>query len=430
MAPLTSVHEICAAKRLDNVRYAIRDLACVADEVIQQGHKVLPLNVGDPLNFDFKTPPHIIEAVYKAMRDGKNGYAPSPGIPQAIEAIRDEAMRKGIMTVRDVFVTSGVSETVDLCLSALVNPGEDILTPSPDYPLYSAVLCKLGIALNAYDLNEEDAWQPELADIERKLTPGTRGIVLINPNNPTGSLCSRRMLEQIAEIARRHNLVVFSDEIYDKLVFDYETRDHKRPDHEKRDGTRHVAFAAVAPDVPCITFGGMSKNYLVPGWRIGWGIVSGDAAAVKPYTEGIHRLLRARLCANHPEQYAIKAALEGPQDHLIEVQRKLRSRRDLTQRWCEATPRVSCVAPRGAFYAFPRIDIPESDEVFVKELIRKKHVMVVHGSGFGQKPGTQHFRIVFLPDERTLTRAYGAIGEFIRERYLSAASGSRLPASS
>jgi alanine-synthesizing transaminase len=174
--------------------------------------------------------------------------------------------------------------------------------------------------------------------------------------------------------------------------------------------------------VPCITFGGMSKNYLVPGWRIGWGIVSGDTAAMKPYTEGIHRLLRARLCANHPEQYAIKAALEGPQDHLIEVQGKLRSRRDLTQQWCEATPRVSCVAPRGAFYAFPRIDIPdggipESDEGFVKELIRQKHVMVVHGSGFGQKPGTQHFRIVFLPDEKTLSEAYASIGEFIRERY-------------
>ncbi len=165
------------------------------------------------------------------------------------------------------------------------------------------------------------------------------------------------------------------------------------------DGTPHIAFAAVAPDVPCVTFGGMSKNYLVPGWRIGWGIVSGDAAAVKAYTEGVHRLLRARLCANHPEQYAIKPALEGPQDHLVEVQRKLRSRRDLTQKWCEATPRVSCVAPRGAFYAYPKIDIPESDEIFVKELIRQKHVMVVHGSGFGQKPGTQHFRIVFLPDE-------------------------------
>ena len=410
--PVTQSREVTAAKRLDNVRYAIRDLACVADEVIQQGHKVLPLNVGDPLNFDFQTPPHIIEAAYKAMRDGKNGYAPSPGIPEALEAIRGEAARKGITTVRDVFVTSGVSETVDLCISALVNPGEDILTPKPDYPLYSAVLCKLGIAINAYELNEDDAWQPELADIERKVTTRTRGIVLINPNNPTGSLCSRQMLEQVAEIARRNNLVVFSDEIYDKLILD---------DLNEKD-TPHVAFAAVAPDVPCITFGGMSKNYLVPGWRIGWGIVSGDAAAIKSYTEGIHRLLRARLCANHPEQYAIKPALEGPQDHLIEVRRKLRSRRDLTQKWCEATPRVSCVAPRGAFYAFPRIrfpesDIPESDEVFVKELIRQKHVMVVHGSGFGQKAGTQHFRIVFLPEEKTLTAAYAGIADFIRERY-------------
>jgi alanine-synthesizing transaminase len=406
--PLTESREIAAARRLQNVRYAIRDLACVADEVIKQGHKVLPLNVGDPLNFDFQTPPHIIEAVHKAMRDGKNGYAPSDGVPEALAAIRGEAARKRITTVRDVFVTSGVSETVDLCLSALVDQGEDVLTPSPDYPLYSAVLCKLGIRLNAYDLDENNGWQPELADIERKLTPHTRGIVLINPNNPTGSLCTREMLEQIAELARRNNLIVFSDEIYDKLILDRDSQGKEIP---------HIAFASVAPDVPCVTFGGMSKNYLVPGWRIGWGIVSGDAAAVKNYIEGVHRLLRARLCANHPEQYAIKAALEGPQDHLVEVRRKLRSRRDLTQKWCESTPRVSCVAPRGAFYAFPRIDIPESDEVFVKELIRQKHVMVVHGSGFGQKPGTQHFRIVFLPDEQTLTKAYAGIAEFMRERY-------------
>src|SRR6202521_3181193 len=199
--PTTQTRVVTAASRLDNLRYAIRDLACAANEVIQRGYKVLPRNVGDPPNFDFQTPPHINEAVYKAMRDGKNGYAPSPGIPEALESIRGEAVRKGITTVRDVFVTSGVSETVDLCISALVNPGEDILTPKPDYPLYSAVLCTLGIALNAYDLNEEDAWQPELADIERKLTPRTRGIVLINPNNPTGSLCSRQMLEQIADIA-------------------------------------------------------------------------------------------------------------------------------------------------------------------------------------------------------------------------------------
>src|SRR5258706_7368689 len=232
--PETQLREIAAASRLEHVRYAIRDLACVADEVTKQGHKILPLNIGDPLTFDFQTPAHMIEAVHKAMREGKNGYAPSSGVTEALDAIRREAARKGITTAHDVFVTSGVSETVDLCISALVNPGEDILTPKPDYPLYSAVLCKLGIAINAYDLNEEDAWQPELADIERKLSPRTRAIVLINPNNPTGSLCSPQMLEQIAELARRHNLVVFSDEIYDRLILD---------------GTPHIALASVAPDV-------------------------------------------------------------------------------------------------------------------------------------------------------------------------------------
>src|SRR5579862_780120 len=403
--PSTQIREIAAAQRLDNVRYAIRDLASVADEVTKQGHKVLALNVGDPNIFDFTTPPHLIEAVHKAMRDGKNGYAPSPGIPEALEAIRGEAARKGISTVRDAFVTSGASEAVDIALTALVNPGEHILSPSPDYPLYSAVLCKLGIPVTPYDLNEDDGWQPDLIDIQHKINSRTRAIVLINPNNPTGAVCSRRMLEQLAELARRNNLVIFADEIYDKLILDEDEK------------YKHLSIAAIAPDVPVVTFGGMSKNYLVPGWRIGWGIVSGDAVAVKTYCEGVHRLLRARLCANHPEQYAIKAALEGPQDHLVEVKRKLRSRRDLTQKWCESTPRVSCVPPRGAFYAYPRIDIPESDEIFVKELIRQKHVMVVHGSGFGQKPGTQHFRIVFLPDETTLTKAYAGIADFIRERY-------------
>jgi alanine-synthesizing transaminase len=400
--PITQAREIAAAQRLDNVRYAIRDLACVADEVTRQGHKVLPLNVGDPIAFDFQTPPHLIEAVYKAMKEGKNGYAPSPGTPQALNAIRGEALRKGISSVQDVFVTSGVSETVDICLTALVNPGDNILTPCPDYPLYSAVLAKLGIELNTYFLNEEDGWQPDLIDIQRKITPRTRGIVLINPNNPTGSVCSHRMLEQIAELARRHNLVIFADEIYDKLILD---------DDE------HVSLAAVAPDLPMVTFGGLSKNYLAPGWRVGWGMVSGEAAAVKPYIEGIHRLLRARLCANHPEQYAIPSALEGPQEHLLEVRKKLRARRDLTVKWCDSTPRVSCVSPRGAFYAFPRLEIPEEDDVFVKELCLQKYVLAVHGSGFGQKPGTKHFRIVFLPDEQNLTKVYQSIGEFIQERY-------------
>jgi len=400
--PTTQTREITAASRLDNVKYAIRDLASVADEVTKQGHKVLPLNVGDPNIFDFKTPAHLIEAVHQAMRDGKNGYAPSAGIPQALEAIRGEASRRGMTSVQDVFITSGASEAVDVCLTALLNPGEDVLTPCPDYPLYSAVLCKLGVGLNTYYLNEEDGWQPELEDIKRKITPRTRGIVLINPNNPTGSVCSRQMLEAIAELARQHNLLIFSDEIYDKLILD---------------GEECISMAAVAPDVPVVTFGGLSKNYLCPGWRVGWGLVSGDAAAVKPYIEGVHRLLRARLSANHPEQYAIKIALDGSQDHLIEVRRKLSARRDLTIKTCNSIPRMSCVSPRGAFYAYPKIDIPEDDEVFVKELIRQKHVMVVHGSGFGQKPGTKHFRIVFLPDEPTLARAYGAISEFMQQRY-------------
>ena len=293
--PSAQIREIAAAQRLDNVRYAIRDLASVADEVTKQGHKVLALNVGDPNIFDFKTPSHLIEAVYKAMRENRNGYAPSPGIPEALEAIRNEAARKGISTVQDAFVTSGASEAVDVCLTALVNPGEHVLTPSPDYPLYSAVLCKLGIAVTPYNLNEDDAWQPDLIDLQRKINSRTRAIVLINPNNPTGAVCSRRMLEQLAELARRNNLVIFADEIYDKLILD---------SSEKTDP---ISIASVAPDVPVVTFGGLSKNYLAPGWRIGWGVVSGDAAAVKPYIEGIHRLLRARLCANHPEQYAIKA---------------------------------------------------------------------------------------------------------------------------
>ena len=382
--PAIQTREINPAQRLDNLRYAIRDLAAVADEVIRQGHKVLQLNVGDPNAFDFVTPRHVVEAAYRAMCDNKNGYAPSLGIPEALEAIRGEAARKGITTVQSVFVTNGAGEAVD------------------DYPLYSAILSKCGAVPNTYFLNEEDGWQPELDDIRRKINSRTRGIVLINPNNPTGSLCTRKMLEQIAELARQHSLLIIADEIYDKLILD---------------GGQQISIAAVAPDVPIVTLGGLSKNYLAPGWRIGWGIVSGEAAAVKPYIEGVHKLLRARLSANHPEQYAIKVALEGPQDHLVEVISKLSSRRDLTVATCNSIPHMSCVPPRGAFYAFPQIDIPEGDDVFVKELLLEKHILVVHGSGFGQKPGTKHFRIVFLPPEDTLKKAYSEIRNFMQERY-------------
>jgi alanine-synthesizing transaminase len=264
------------------------------------------------------------------------------------------------------------------------------------------VLCKTGAELNSYYLNEEDGWQPELDDIRRKINSRTRGIVLINPNNPTGALCTRQMLEQIAELARQHNLLIIADEIYDKLILD---------------GGEQISIAAVAPDVPVLTIGGLSKNYLAPGWRIGWAITSGDSAAVKPYVEGMHKLLRARISANHPEQFAVKPALEGPQDHLIGVINKLSARRDLTVSSCNSIPHMSCVPPRGAFYAFPKIDIREGDDVFVKELLLQKHILVVHGSGFGQKPGTRHFRIVFLPPEQMLAKAYSEIGAFVKERY-------------
>src|SRR5258708_5978897 len=356
--PLTQLRGIAPAARLENVRYASRALACIADEVARQGHKILPLNIGDPLNFDFHTPAHMIEAVYQAMRDGKNGYSPSSGVMEALDARRGEVASKGIISIQDVFVTSGVSETVDICLTALLNPGDNLLTPCPDYPLYSAVLAKIDVGLNTYYLNEEDGWQPDLDDIRKKITPRTRGIVLINPNNPTGSVFTRKMLEQIAELARRHSLIVFADEIYDKLIID------DRP---------HIAMASVAPDVPVITFGGLSKNYLAPGWRIGWGIASGEASVIEPYLDGVNKLLPALPSPNHPQHYAIKPALEGPQDHLVEVKRKLRTRRAFTMKWCADTSRVSCVAPRGAFYAYPRIEIPERDDVFVTELIRQKH---------------------------------------------------------
>jgi alanine-synthesizing transaminase len=397
--PATQTREIAPAQRLENLRYAIRDLVSLADEVKRQGHKVLYLNVGDPNIFDFAPPAHVIEAAYRAMRDNKNGYAPSAGVPEALDAIRAEAKKNGITTVQDVFITNGAGEAVDLCLTALLNPGDNVLTPRPDYPLYPAVLCKVGAEPNPYYLNEDDDWQPELDDIKKKINSRTKAIVLINPNNPTGALCTRKMLQDLAELARQHNLLIIADEIYDKLILD---------------GGEHISIAAVAPDVPVVTIGGLSKNYLAPGWRMGWAIVSGEAPAVRPYIEGIHKMLRARLSANHPEQYAIKPALEGPQDHLIEVRRKLTARRDLTVQTCNSISGMSCVPPRGAFYAFPRIEVPEDDTTWVKQLLLKKHILTVQGSGFGQKPGSKHFRIVFLPQEEMLRQAYSEIRDFMK----------------
>jgi len=395
--------EVLPASRMANVRYAIRDLAVLADEVAKQGHKILYLNIGDPCKYDFATPLHMIEAVNKAMRDGYNGYAESLGIKPAVEAIRRQAERDGFQNIQSIFVCYGSGEAIDSCLTALVNPGDNVLTPSPEYPLYGAVLAKLSATPNAYELDEANGWQPDLADIERKVNSRTKAILLINPNNPTGAVYSRKTLEGIIEIARKHNLLIFADEIYDKLIID--------------DDAKHISIATMAPDVPCITFNGLSKAYLVPGWRIGWGIATGPKEALAPYLEGVHKLLRARLSAPHPFQLAIAPALEGPQDHLTWVRSKLRSRRDITAAWAKKTPRVSLISPKGAFYAHPSLDIPDEDLNFVSDLLRQKHVLVVHGSGFGEKPGTKHMRIVFLPEEAVLSAAYDKISEFMQERY-------------
>jgi len=388
--------------RLEHVHYAIRDITVVAEQLARQGKEILPLNIGDPLQFDFRTPSHLIEAVTKAMWDGQDGYAPSLGMPDALDAIRSEAERKGIRNIRSAFVTQGVSEAVDLALTALVNPGEDVLTPCPEYPLYSAVLAKLEARPNAYGLKEAEGWEPDVEDLARKITGKTRAIVVINPNNPTGAVYARRTLEAIADVARRHGLLILADEIYDKLVLG---------------GEPHYSLAALAPDVPVITFNGLSKAYLVPGWRVGWGIASGPEQALAPYLEGIHKLLRARLSANRPQQYAIRPALEGPQEHLKGIVAKLRARRDLTVNWCNSNPGISCVPPQGAFYAFPRIEVTEDDEQFVRRLLQEKQVLLVHGSGFGRPEGTAHFRIVFLPGEDTLRRAYRSIDEFMEKHY-------------
>jgi alanine-synthesizing transaminase len=404
MAPITkALAEILPANRMANVRYAIRDLAVLADEVARQGNKILYLNIGDPCKYDFPTPPHMIEAVHKAMIDGYNGYADSLGIKPALEAIRRQAERDGFKNIQNIFIGFGSGEVIDSCLTALVNPGDNVLTPSPEYPLYGAVLAKLGAEINAYDLDEENGWQPDLADLERRINERTKAILLINPNNPTGAVYSKQTLEAIAELARKHNLLIFADEIYDKLIID--------------DDAKHISIATLAPDVPCITFNGLSKAYLVPGWRIGWGIATGPKEILAPYLEGVMKLLRARLSAPHPFQFAVPAALDGPQDHIKMIREKLRRRRDLTVQWANSTPRVSVVSPKGAFYAHPKLDIPEDDLTFVSDLLRRKHVLVVHGSGFGEKPGTKHMRIVFLPEEPVLSAAYAKMTEFMKERY-------------
>lgn len=394
--------KILAASRTNNIRYAVRDIVVLAEEVKKTGKQMLYLNIGDPNIYDFQTPMHLIEPVYKAMKDNRNGYSASSGIQEARDAIGREAERNGIRSIRDIFVTTGASEAIELCLTALVNPGEEVLLPNPGYPLYDAVMSKLGAKPNPYYLDEENGWQPDLEDIRRRVNANTKAIVIINPNNPTGSVCSEATLRGLLDIAREHNLLVFADEIYDKLILD--------------DEQKHISIASLDPEAPVITFNGLAKGFIAPGFRIGWGIASGPAAVLSDFLEGVNKMLRARLCANHPMQFAIKPALEGDFSYLKEARTRLRRRRDLTVEMLNKTDAISCVAPAGAFYAYPQLHIDMPDDEFVKGVLRETGVVVVPGSGFGQKPGTRHFRVVFLPPEETLRQAYQHINDFAMQR--------------
>jgi len=387
---------IMPAKRTEEVTYAIRDIVVLAGEVAKTGKEMLYLNIGDPNVYDHTTPSHVIEAVYKAMLDNKNGYAPSSGVNEAIDSIRRDAEKKGIKNIHDIFITTGASEAIELCLTALADNGENVLLPTPGYPLYTALQSKLELIANPYYMDESNNWEPDIEDIRRKINSKTRGIVLINPNNPTGTVYSEATLRKIIEIALEFDLIIFADEIYDKLIFD---------------GKKHIAIASLNDDVPVITFSGMSKNYVVPGWRVGWGIASGNLAKMKSYLEAVNKLLRARLCANHPEQYSIPAALDGPQEHLYQLNKTLEKRRDITMEKLATIPGISLVKPEGAFYAFASIDV-KNDAHFCAELIKETGVVVVPGTGFGQKPESSHFRIVILPPEDILNRAFERIADF------------------
>jgi alanine-synthesizing transaminase len=405
---------IIPAKRTEQVKYAIRDIVVKAKELEKQGKQILYLNIGDPPVYDFETPGSLRSVVTEKIMASNIGsnlnvstYCDSMGIKEARETIaRDAVDRKGIkdVTAENVIVSSGASEAITLAIAALIDPGDNIMTPSPGYPLYSGQIPAYHGELNPYYLNEEKGWQIDFDELEKSVNNKTKAIVVINPNNPTGANYNKQSIKNILKFAKKHNLVVFADEIYDKLLFD---------------GNQHISIASLSEDVPVITFGGLSKNYIMPGWRVGWAIFHDPENVMEDYREAINKLLRARLCAPHPQQHMIKPALEGDDQHLEQVLEKTQKRRDISYEMLNDIPGISCVKPGGAFYAFPKIQLPEGvgDKEFVLELLKKTGVLVVFGSGFGEKPGTNHFRVVFLPDDSTLKQAYKRLGKFTEEFY-------------
>ncbi len=392
--------------KLDNVRYEVR--GPVLEEAMRmeaEGKHVLKLNIGNPAPFGFQAPEEVVEDMRNAIA-GTQGYSDSKGLPSARKAIMQYAQLKGIAGVglNDIYTGNGASELIQMSMHALLNTGDEVLIPSPDYPLWTACANLAGGKAVHYVCDEESDWYPDLKDIESKITDRTKAIVIINPNNPTGALYPRAVLEGIADIARRHELIVFSDEIYDRLVMD---------------GEEHVSFASLAPDLFCVTFSGLSKSHMVCGFRVGWMILSGNKSCARDYIEGLNLLSNMRLCSNVPGQSIIQTALGGYQsvNEYTVPGGRIYEQREYICRALNDIPGISAVKPKAAFYIFPKIDVKKfnivDDTKFAIDFLREKKVLIVPGSGFNWG-APDHFRVVYLPRIEVLREAMGKLEEFLR----------------
>lgn len=389
------------AARIEGFVYAIRNIVAEAKKVEAAGRTVRYLNIGDPVPFGFKTPPHLIAAVERAMRDGHNGYAPSPGIAPAREAVADELASREMPTTADrVVITSGTSEGIELALTALADAGTDVLVPVPTYPLYTAVLAKIGARPLYYRTDPARGWLPDLDHLKSLVTPACRALVVIDPNNPTGAAYPQEVRRALIDLAERHNLPILADEVYGDLAY----------------AGPVPSLASIAPDAAVLSFSSLSKAYLAPGWRAGW-----LAASRTPRLDGvlaaIKKLADGRLCSTAPMQHAIVAALTGDRSHQASFRAALRERAALTVSRLSAIPGVACVAPAAAFYAMPKIELPpgRTDEDYVLGLLRATGILCVHGSGFGLPPHDGFLRVVFLAPPSDLAGIYDDMAAFTSE---------------
>jgi alanine-synthesizing transaminase len=400
-----STTSIPVAARISGFAYAIRNIVAEARKVEASGRKVRYLNIGDPIIFGFRTPLHMIEAVERAIRDGHNGYAPSVGIPAAREAVAAECVRRGMpLTADRVVVTAGTSEGIELALTTLAGPGDDVLVPVPTYPLYTAVLAKIGARPVFYQTHPEHGWVPDVQEIRRLLTPATRALVVIDPNNPTGASYPADVRRALLDVADEHNIPLLADEVYADLAFDGPID----------------AIAKLNPDAPVITFSSLSKAYLAPGWRSGW-LAVGRTDRLDDVLAGIRKLADGRLCSSAPMEHAIVAALNGDRSHQQAFRSALRERAQITTARLNAVEGMSVVAPSAAFYAMPQLSLPPgtTDEDYVLALLRATGVLCVYGSGFGTRPEDGFFRVVFLASPSELTEIYDLIASFTSQ-FLSA----------